>query len=312
MAPAQMAFFFVLILAAITATCSSFVSTTRDPRDTAFPPTDNEELLKKWAEGPQTEDEKREYSFYYDSLLSKLEEEVQKYGTYQQTNASVAQPESIIFSIATGFAALTVCSAIFVSGIDERTAIIEDGTIASPFVWYDIDYEAQYVNATMKIFAAQSYKAIFLGPTLGCVLVGGEGVTEDYIRNLDFGHQTPIPARNTTEVWPWGDGPPEPWPHQVNHQCVMDVINADFAEPIYNTRATVIIYDGKLIFERYAPSVNARTPLLSWSMAKSLTSTLYGVLHQQGLFDIHDRVDVPEWQGTFDRRKFITYNDMLQ
>jgi len=50
--------------------------------------------------------------------------------------------------------------------------------------------------------------------------------------------------------------------------------------------------------------------LMSWSMAKSLTSTLYGIVHKQGLFNLTDVVDYPDWQG--DRKQFIQYDHMLQ
>jgi hypothetical protein len=51
------------------------------------------------------------------------------------------------------------------------------------------------------------------------------------------------------------------------------------------TKAVVVARDGRLVAERYAPGVDAQAPLLSWSMAKSVTMALVGVLVRDGRLD---------------------------
>jgi len=197
----------------------------------------------------------------------------------------------------------------FISGIPEDQAITEDGTIASLVVNYEVDYVNQSVTCTMKAGGAETaYKAIYQGPTLGCTLVGG-GMSEYEIRSQDHGHQTPIPLRNTTTSWPLGDGDAVPIPPDVNAQCLHDVIDEDFARPSFNTRSTVVIYKGQMIYERYGRSITKRSPLMSWSMAKSITSTLMGILHKEGRVNIDHRADVDAWAN--DRRQNITYRNLL-
>jgi CubicO group peptidase (beta-lactamase class C family) len=78
---------------------------------------------------------------------------------------------------------------------------------------------------------------------------------------------------------------------------------------LFRTRATTIVYRGKLIYERYK-TVTARSPLMGWSMSKSLTGTLMGMLVAEGRIGLHDQVDIDQWQGN--QRQNITYNNMLQ
>ena len=89
-----------------------------------------------------------------------------------------------------------------------------------------------------------------------------------------------------------------------------------FAEPgperrVY-TRAVVVVYKGHLIAERYAPAFNKDMPLLGWSMAKSITNALVGILVKQGKLDIYQPAPVPEWQADGDLRQKITLDQLLR
>jgi CubicO group peptidase (beta-lactamase class C family) len=60
------------------------------------------------------------------------------------------------------------------------------------------------------------------------------------------------------------------------------------------TAAFVVTWKGRLIGERYADGITARTPLESWSMGKSLTATLMGVLIKQAVYDLSQPAPMPE------------------
>ncbi len=66
---------------------------------------------------------------------------------------------------------------------------------------------------------------------------------------------------------------------------------------------------GSVAFERYGPSTNADTTLISWSMAKSFTHALVGLLVLDGLLDPAAPADVPAWQA--DERRTIRLQDLL-
>ena len=77
-----------------------------------------------------------------------------------------------------------------------------------------------------------------------------------------------------------------------------------------NTRAIVVLYGNQLIAEQYAEGFDKNTKQLGWSMAKSIMSTLTGILVQQGEIDINQPTGIETWQN--DNRKNITWNQLLQ
>ena len=76
------------------------------------------------------------------------------------------------------------------------------------------------------------------------------------------------------------------------------------------TYALLIVKNGRLVFERYDAGANPFYLQYSWSMAKSITQALVGLLVKQGSVDIHEPVDIPEWQD--DERSQITMDHLLR
>ena len=74
--------------------------------------------------------------------------------------------------------------------------------------------------------------------------------------------------------------------------------------------AFIVLHKGAVVAERYDRGIGPDTQLLSWSMAKSFTNALTGIMAGDGMVDIHAPLDIPEWQQ--DGRKDITLNDLLQ
>jgi CubicO group peptidase (beta-lactamase class C family) len=62
------------------------------------------------------------------------------------------------------------------------------------------------------------------------------------------------------------------------------------------TRAVVVIQGGRLVAERYMPGFGPETPLISWSVAKSVTQALVGVAVRRGLVDIDKPMGNPRWE----------------
>lgn len=75
------------------------------------------------------------------------------------------------------------------------------------------------------------------------------------------------------------------------------------------TRAVLVIYKDKIIAEKYDTGFDKNSKILGWSMTKSITGTLFGVLQKQRKYDIYKPVSIAEWQN--DERKIITTNDLL-
>lgn len=74
--------------------------------------------------------------------------------------------------------------------------------------------------------------------------------------------------------------------------------------------AFIVVHQDGVVAERYREGITADTRLLSWSMGKSFTNALVGIMAGDGLVDIHAPMDIPEWQG--DGRAAITLSDLMQ
>lgn len=103
--------------------------------------------------------------------------------------------------------------------------------------------------------------------------------------------------------------PPE---HQARLEAVLDraFMEPDPALP-RRTRAVVVVYDGRIVAERYAPGFDAATPLAGWSLSKTAMNALTGVLVGEGRLSLSTPVAAPEWQTPGDARPAITLNHLL-
>lgn len=90
-----------------------------------------------------------------------------------------------------------------------------------------------------------------------------------------------------------------------------DLLFADEAA-VGETRALIIMRDGQQVYERYADGFTAQTPLISWSMAKSITAVLIGILVSDGRLSLDMPAPVAAWQRSGDPRGAITIRDLLQ
>jgi CubicO group peptidase (beta-lactamase class C family) len=77
------------------------------------------------------------------------------------------------------------------------------------------------------------------------------------------------------------------------------------------TRAVVVVYKGQIVAERYAPGFNRDTRHISWSMGKSITAALIGILIRDGHFTVNDPAPIPAWRDAADARSKITIGHLL-
>ena len=106
--------------------------------------------------------------------------------------------------------------------------------------------------------------------------------------------------------------PDEPFPADLDMEKVAEAVNAAFEPPEGLTAAFVVTWKGQIIGERYRDGITMHTPLESWSMGKSLTATLMGILIHQGVYDLWQPAPVPEWQDEGDPRANIRIADILR
>jgi CubicO group peptidase (beta-lactamase class C family) len=74
----------------------------------------------------------------------------------------------------------------------------------------------------------------------------------------------------------------------------------------------VVVKDGAVVAERYAPGIGVATPLLGFSMTKSVVNALVGILTQQGLLTPSFIAPVAEWRGATDPRREIEIEHLMR
>jgi len=208
-------------------------------------------------------------------------------------------------NIITGFSAKNVASGMFYAH-RTQVSIEQSDNDFSPVILAanKADIENRTVSST--VFGLMKRKAVYIDG-LGAILVN---------RKFDNDSKFDIPKRNKITnnlVFPYGELEQNDTvfsnvDYTKLNQVVKSVMN-EGDENKKNTRSVLVIYKDHILIEEYAEGFDQSTPLLGWSMTKSITGTIYGILQKQGKIDIQAKTNIPEWQN--DDRKDITYNDLL-
>ena len=202
-----------------------------------------------------------------------------------------------LMPIITGYAAKNLASAVFVSG--REPADVEALDLHFSFIKFTrnrVDYE----NHTVTSRFLWSKSTALYRDGYGVTLLRGRKAMER-LKAQAF----PLPPEAA------GPEPLAPGDSAVAAQ-LEPVAKALVDDHAYNGTpfAFIVLHDGAIVAERYRQGITADTRLLSWSMGKSFTNALVGLMAGDGLVDIHAPMDIPEWQG--DGRAAITLNDLMQ
>ena len=220
--------------------------------------------------------------------------------------------------IGSGFVTRYICSSTFISERDPATVFEEDLKPEHPLVAlssYSVDYDEKSVVG--NFFGFSRLKA-FYREGYGCSLV--IDTTEEEMHSQELippGFAEQRPQRREDLPWPAGSSAVDPGQVEgLDLSKLEKAVDAAFAEPgadnLRRTRAVVVVHDGKLIAERYAPGFHKDMPLLGWSMGKSITNALVGILVQEDKLDIMQPAPVPEWRENSDPRNKITLDQLLR
>lgn len=204
-----------------------------------------------------------------------------------------------------GFSAKSVASAHFIDNRSLETIQQGDNDINKvDWATNNIDDNAGF--AVSKVYGLKKRKAIYregLGATL---------INENFDISKPF--QTPKRTKLDNNLpYPYGNLEPKDTVFtNIDYQKLNYAVANAFDEKDTKdkrTRSVVVLYKGRLIAEKYADGFSKDSKILGWSMTKSITGTLFGILQHQGKIDITKPAPITEWQK--DVRKNITINDLL-
>ena len=200
-----------------------------------------------------------------------------------------------------GFSSKSVASCHFIDGRTLDNIQKNDNNINL------IDLAKNEINdgekfATASVYGLKTRKAIYR-EGLGVTLIDDDfDVSKPYL----------VPKRtllNNNLVYPYGTVEPQ---NKILSNIDYDKLNAAVADafaPKNKTRGVLIIYKDQIIAEKYADGYSKFSRFLGWSMTKSITATLFGILEKQGKININKPAPIAEWQN--DARKNITIKNLL-
>jgi len=104
---------------------------------------------------------------------------------------------------------------------------------------------------------------------------------------------------------------------EVDYQQLDNALDIAFANAdVQKTRTALVVYKDQIIAERYGEGFDASTPILGWSMTKSITATMYGILEHQKKINVNTYFPFKEHKDNRflgkDIRHFISLNHLLR
>lgn len=98
----------------------------------------------------------------------------------------------------------------------------------------------------------------------------------------------------------------------VNREKLARAVDRLFDKEADETRAVIVMKNGRIVAERYGEGYHENTRFVSWSMAKSITGVMIGMLVSDGRLRLDETAPVPAWQRPGDPRGEITLRQLLQ
>ncbi len=199
-----------------------------------------------------------------------------------------------------GQQAILTCNGLFTSGrtleqvFAQELAYLRDPIGTAQGGDYEIDWERRAVAIGDSGYVP-TMRAVFR-EGLGCVIMAPDQDLGD-IEGLPVLETPPPPGDPAAIPWPDGDLIQDtPLPTHVNLAALEAASDWAFQResPEQVTLSLIVVHQGRIIHERYAPGVEMSTRTRTWSTAKSIAVTLIGILVDEG----HLALDEPlglEW-----------------
>lgn len=210
----------------------------------------------------------------------------------------VAPPALI--RVGTGYSAKIVCSNSFLaSRPGDEVLAVDVQAPGHPLLGYisaDVDPVARTVDAgLLGIFGVS--RAVYREGAGCAVLPDGAASGQD------LPALPPLPQPNVASLWPDGERVTASQDSQL--AAILD--DTSLTGP--GMRAVVVVHNGRIVGERYGDGFDATTPLLGWSMTKTVTAAIIGTLVREGRLSV-EQDDLFEAWST-DERSAITVADLL-
>ncbi|MDZ7738049.1 MAG: serine hydrolase [Bacteroidales bacterium] len=207
-----------------------------------------------------------------------------------------------LMPIITGYAAKNLCSAVFVS--DRVQKDVEALDLNFSFISYvnsEVDRDRKTV--TSRFLWGKSIAIYREG--FGVTLLQEKTVNE--LKKIEFPDISPGYSSDTL-AWPMGDV----MPGSLHRSAALKKISDKLVnKQAYGGTAFafMVVHKGVPVAEAYRDGMDKNTKLLSWSMAKSVTNALVGIMVKDGVIGIDNSDLLDVWSD--DGRRDITIDNLM-
>lgn len=216
-------------------------------------------------------------------------------------------------TVGAAVSAQLACAGVFVSDRKLDDVVRNDILRISPLTkWntYKLDTAEQTVSVTA--LGLRTRISVYR-PGVGCTLLVND--SPETLRAQAKGIPE-LALPDSPEAWPKGDtvdlaNLPAGVDRTALDKSVADAFADETPTKDIDTRAIVVVYDGRIVAERYAPGFDKGTRLLGWSESKSVTAALIGALIGDGRLNLDALAPLGEWKRAGDPRNKITLRNLL-
>ena len=209
--------------------------------------------------------------------------------------------------ISAGYLALFTCSAHFI-----MKRPLEDILRVEMVDLADRDLPEPEIDVTRQLVRARDNSGVTMiaayRDTMGCTLLPPHWQEVDITR-LPYVAYPPRPDLDEVAL-PAGDKVAVERSPQQREALQTAFDGSTYGESSV-TLSVLVVKDNELVGEMYRDGFGIHTGYRTWSTAKSVAATLIGIAVREGLIDIDDPVEVPEWQYLNDPRQQITWRNLL-
>lgn len=193
--------------------------------------------------------------------------------------------------VVTGYAAKAACSCTYMAdrSVEE---IMQNDLAVSPLNLSKITLDKDQKTASATLYGLGKKTAVYR-EGLGCILIQGK---DDY--------QVAYPSLNANSTKSNYD-----IPINIGDNSSLDTAIDSLFKPSIKTRAVLVMHKDSIIAERYADGTDEDTPLLGWSMTKSITNALIGIAQYQNKLTVRDTSLFADWEE--DNRNKISIEHLL-
>lgn len=205
-----------------------------------------------------------------------------------------------LIRVGSGYAAKIVCSNVFIAGRDANQVLADDvqapGHPLLKLMSVTVDQSAGTVRA--GLFGVFGKGLAVAHDGAGCA-----NVPDGDIAAAALGTVPARTAANNDALWPEG----EKVDASQNPAIAAVLDDAALAGP--GMRAIVVVQNGRIVGERYGEGFSAATPLLGWSMTKTVTAAIIGTLVGEGKMAVDKTGLFEPWKA--DGRAAISLADLM-